>query len=335
MPAQPTILVTLRSELYAELFTPDADARLRKLAALTFNTDERNWSSDKLASQISGYDAVITGWGTPKFTDAVLNASPELKLIAHSAGSIKAMLPPAVFERGIAVTHAASAIAPAVAELTLMLIMLSLRPVHKLDQTLKSGTWAQAKNMLMGQEIAGQRIGVVGAGYTGHCVIQLLRAVGAEVWAYDPYLTDVRAAELDVRKADLNTLLSECLIVTLQAPPTEETYHMIGAPQLALLQDGAVFINTARAHLVDQAALLAELQTGRFVAALDVFDPEPLPDDSPFRALENVVLTPHIAGASRQARVRQGTIIVDEIERFFGGETLRYRVTREILDIMA
>lgn len=335
MSPQPAVLVTLRPALYHELFTPDADARLRKLASLTFNTEERNWTSDELAARIAGFDAVITGWGTPKFTDAVLSASADLKLIAHSAGSIKAMLPPVVFDRGITVTHAASAIAPAVAELTLMLIMLSLRPVHTLDQTLKTRAWAQAKNMPMGQEIAGQRIGVVGAGYTGRCVIQLLRAVGADVWTYDPYLTDERATELGVRKVELNILLAECPVVTLQAPPTDETYHMIGAPQLALLQDGAVFINTARAHLVDQVALLAELQTGRFAAALDVFDPEPLPDDSPFRALDNVILTPHIAGASKQARIRQGNIIVDEIERFFSGEALRCRVTREMLNIMA
>jgi phosphoglycerate dehydrogenase-like enzyme len=331
----PNILVAVRPALYAELFTPEADARLNRLAALTFNDEDRNWSSDELAAQIAGYDAVITGWGTPKFTEAVLNASTALKLIAHSAGSIKAMLPPAVFEREISVTHAASAIAPAVAELTLMLIMLSLRPVHLLNQSLRSGTWAQAKDQGMGQEIAGQRIGVVGAGYTGRCVIQLLRAIGAEVWAYDPYLTSERAAELDVRKVELDTLLAGCPVITLQAPPTEATYHMIGASQLRLLQDGAVFINTARAHLVDQEALLAELRTGRIVAALDVFDPEPLPDDSPLRDLDNVILTPHIAGASQQARIRQGTIIVDEIERFFGGDALQYRVTREMLGIMA
>lgn len=322
----PNILVAIRPALYAELFTPEADAHLKKLAALTFSTKEGSLTSAELAARIGGYDAVITGWGTPKFTDAVLSASKQLKLIAHTAGSIKSMLPPAVFERGIAVTHAASAIAPAVAELTLMLIMLSLQ----------SGEgWNRAREMGMGQEIAGQRVGVIGAGYTGRCVIQLLRAVGAEVWACDPYLTSERAAEMGVRKADLHTLLAQCRIITLQAPPTDETYHMIGAEQLRLLPDGAVFINTARAHLVDQDALLAELQTGRFVAALDVFDPEPLPDDSPLRALDNVLLTPHIAGASRQARVRQGEIIVEEIERYFAGEPLRYRVTHDMLNIMA
>lgn len=332
----PNILVAIRPALYAELFTPEADAHLKKLAALTFSAEAGSLTSDELAARIGEYDAVITGWGTPKFTDAVLSASTQLKLIAHTAGSIKSMLPPAVFERGIAVTHAASAIAPAVAELTLMLIMLSLRPVHRMNAVLKSGEgWNRAREVGMGQEIAGQRVGVVGAGYTGRCVIQLLRAVGAEVWVCDPYLTNERAAEMGVRKADLHTLLTQCRIITLQAPPTDETHHMIGAEQLRLLPDGAVFINTARAHLVDQDALLAELQTGRFVAALDVFDPEPLPDDSPLRALDNVLLTPHIAGASQQARVRQGEIIVEEIERCFAGEPLRYRVTHDMLNIMA
>ena len=110
---------------------------------------------------------------------------------------------------------------------------------------------------------------------------------------------------------------------------------MIGARELRLLQDDAIFINTARAHLVDQEALLAELRTGRFQAALDVFDQEPLPSDSPFRRLDNVIITPHVAGASKQARLRQGQIIVEEIQRYLAGEPLRHRVTHEMLETMA
>ena len=104
---------------------------------------------------------------------------------------------------------------------------------------------------------------------------------------------------------------------------------------MSLLQDRAIFINTARSHLVDQDALLAELQTGRFQAALDVFDQEPLPSDSPFRQLDNVIITPHVAGASQQARLRQGQTMVEEIQRYLAGEPLRHRVTREMLDTMA
>jgi phosphoglycerate dehydrogenase-like enzyme len=110
---------------------------------------------------------------------------------------------------------------------------------------------------------------------------------------------------------------------------------MIKAREPGLLHYDAIFINTARSHLVDQAALLAELRTGRIQAALDVFDQEPLPADHPFRSLENVILTPHVAGATRQARQRQGQIIVEEIERFLNGEPLRHPVTKAMLATMA
>lgn len=335
MAARPEVLVTITPTLYRELFGGEADARLAGLANLSFNDQERNLTSAELAQQIGGFDAVVTGWGTPVFTEEVTAAATQLQLIAHAAGSIKAMLPPAVFGRGIAVTHAAVAIAPAVVEMTILLILLALRQVDRYDRVLKSDGWAAAKTLPLGEELAGQRVGVVGAGYTGRGVMRALCGLGAEVWVYDPYLTTAHATELGVRRAGLDELFVNCPIVTMQAPPTAETHHMVGAAQLARLRDGAIFINTARAYTVDQEALLAELQRGRIQAALDVYDQEPLPADSPFLQLENVILTPHIAGASVQARKRQGMTAVEEIERFFQGGELRYRVTAEMLATMA
>ncbi len=261
------VLVTIVPSLYQQLFTPAMQARLQEVAHVRFNESERNWTSEELAQQIGGYDAVITGWGTPTFTQEVMAAAEKLRLIAHSAGSIKRMLPPAVFDSELQVTHAAVAIAPAVAEMTMLLILLSLRQVHVQDRQLKAGVpWAEAR--FMGQELAGQRVGVVGAGYTGRCVIRLLRGWGAEVWVADPYLDAQRAAQLDVTQVSLDELFANCAIVTMQAPPTEETFRMIKASHLAALPDGAIFVNTARSHSVDNDALLAELQSGRIQAAL-------------------------------------------------------------------
>jgi phosphoglycerate dehydrogenase-like enzyme len=331
---QPNVLVTITPSLYQQLFTPAAQARLQEMAAVRFNEEERNWTSEELAQRIGGYDAVITGWGTPIFTEPVMAAANQLRLIAHSAGSIKKMLPPHVFDSDVQVTHAAVAIAPAVAEMTMLLILLSLRQVHMQDRKLKAGVpWREAQ--FMGQELAGQRVGVVGAGYTGRCVIRLLRGWGAEVWVADPYLDAERAAQLEVTKVTLDELFANCAIVTVQAPPTDETFRMIKARHLAALPDGAIFVNTARSHTIDYDALLTELQSGRIQAALDVFDEEPLPPDSPFLQLENVIVTPHTAGASRQARFRQGTVIVEELERFFQGESPRYAVTGDMLATMA
>jgi phosphoglycerate dehydrogenase-like enzyme len=330
------IFVAIRPSIYQTVFDAEQDRLLRAFGALTFQTSDAPLTSEQLAEQLAGCEIVVTGWGTPRFTDDVLAAAGNLKLIAHSAGSIKTLLPPAVFERGIAVSHAAGAIAPAVAEMTILLILLSLRQVQTLDRQMKAGgDWAAGKTLGLGRELAGSRVGVVGAGYTGRCVIKLLTAHAAEVWVYDSYLSAEQAAALGVRMTALDELLVGCPIVTLQAPPTNETYHMIGVRELGLLQDGAIFINTARSHLIDQEALLAELRSGRIQAALDVFDQEPLPPDHPFRRLENVILTPHVAGATRQARLRQGQTTVEEIKRFLAGEPLRYQVIGAMLETMA
>ena len=330
------ILVLPQPALYDEIMTTETDARLHGMGDVTRNLESRNWSSSELAENIGGYDVIVTGWGTPVFTDEVLAAADRLRLVGHTAGSIKGMLPPPVFDRDICVTHAAGAIAPAVAELTIALILMSLRQVHKLDAMLRSGAaWSEAKGAVIGRELAGQLVGVVGAGYTGRQVIGLLKGFNADVLVYDPYLEPDSAAELGVRTSGLDSLFADCAIVTLQAPPTEETYHLVGAKQLALLPDGAVFVNTARSYLVDEAALLQELRKNRFVAALDVFDQEPLPQDSPFFQLDNVIVTPHVAGHSAQARWRQGQSIVDEIERFLAGQPLLYSVTKEMLSVMA
>ncbi len=332
----PKILVILRSSLYRELFTPPTDQALRKLGQVVFHDQERDLTSAELAERLPGFDAVVTGWGSPRFTDEVLAAADRLRLIAHSAGTIKAMLPPAVFQRGIVVTHAAVAFATAVAEMSLLLTMLLLRQAHKQDRMLKAGeSWGKAQSPRLGQEITGQRVGVVGAGYTGRAFIKLLRALDVEVWVYDPYLNEEGAVQLGVRRVALDELLTCCPVVSLQAPSTPETHHMIGARELSLLQDGAILINTARSWLVDQKALLSELQSGRIQAALDVFDQEPLPVDHPFRQLDNVFLTPHVAAATFQARQRQGQTVVEEMRRFFSGQPLQYQVTLEKLAIMA
>ena len=129
--------------------------------------------------------------------------------------------------------------------------------------------------------------------------------------------------------------MRECPLVSLHAPSTPETYRMLGAEQFNWLQDGALFINTARSHPIDEAALLAELQTGRISAALDVFEQEPLPNDSPFRQLENVIISPHMAAVTDQAYRRQGRITTDEVASFLRDGKLRYEVTRDMLDRMA
>lgn len=333
---RPKVLVLPKPSLYRELFAPEADAALRDLADVTFNPDERNWSAADVAERIGDSDAVVTGWGSPTFDAVILDRADRLRLLAHSAGSVKGVASPVVFERAIAVTSAAIALAPAVAEFALLLVLLGLRPVHKYDLSMRQGAgWAGPNAFGPGQEMAGQRIGVIGASMVGRHFIGLARALGADVLVYDPYFPDDDARMLGVLKHNLRAVMAVCPIVSVHAPTTPETRHMIGAAELALLPDDALLVNTARSWVVDQDALLAELRAGRIRAALDVFDEEPLPADSPFRRLDNVIVTPHVAGATIQARFRQGQTVVEELRRFFSGQALRYAVTRERLAILA
>jgi phosphoglycerate dehydrogenase-like enzyme len=334
--SQARILVLPRPKLYRELFGPEEERLLRSLGEVVFHESESGPSAQELAANIGGFDIVLTGWGSPIFTDEVVKAATDLKLLAHTAGSIKDMFPPALFERGIKITHAAPAIAGAVAEWAFLLMLTMLQRPHLHDRNLRYGVWDKGAPPVR-RELVGQRVGLVAASYTGRSLAVLLRGIGTEVWIYDPYLEEAEAVDLGVQKVGLDQLFSECRIVSLHAPITPETHKMIGARELALLADGALFVNTARAWLVDEPALIAELQSGRINAALDVFDNEPLPRENPFRELarENVLLTPHMAAHTVEARRRQGTHMVAEIQRYLAGESLLYEVKQEHLATMA
>jgi len=322
--AKPNVLVLPGPTLYHRLFNAETDARLRNLAEVTFNDRDENWTSQYLAERIGPYDGLVTCWGSPRITDEVLDAAPNLKVIAHSAGSVKGIIKENVLERGIRVSSASIAMAPAVAEFSLILTFLGLRLIHEYDFGMRraSRQWDSQEEFGVGWEIASSRIGVVGAGMVGRLYIAKAKALGADVCVCDPYLTGESASELGATKLDLAELLESCPIVVIHAPTTPETHHMIGAAELALMPDNGYLINTARSWVVDQEALLAELRSGRIRAALDVFDEEPLPLDHPFRPLPNVLLTPHIAGATMQTRDRQGECAVRDLENAFAGRPL-------------
>ena len=330
---QLTAAVAVRPTLFNALFSEQSQQDLASLAALRYQEEDGRLSEDEMIALVRDCEVAVTGWGTPPFSQNVVDACPNLKLVAHSAGTIKNLLPDPVWNRGIKVVHAAAAIAPAVAEMTVLLMLMCRRDVHNINRRMHAGEqWPQLE---LGFELGGTRVGVIGAGHTGRNVIKLLHGFAADIVVYDPYLSPERASELKVTKTSLEELMSTCSIITVQAPTTPETYHMLSREHLAMIQDGALFINTARSHAVDADALYDALKTNRFQAALDVFDSEPLAVDSRLRGLPNLVLTPHMAGKSEQARKRQGALIVEQLQLYATGRPLTQEVTRDMLTTMA
>jgi phosphoglycerate dehydrogenase-like enzyme len=279
---------------------------------------------------------VITGWGTPSL--APLNdwsaEAFEVGLIMHSAGTIKHLVPFTAMERGLLVSSANSSLAEAVAEFTLGAIVLGRRQIFASAARLRAGNGHVSSYECF--EVRGSTIGIIGASAIGRRVLRLLAPLGATLLLSDPYCPPEDAAALGAELVSLPELMRRSDIVSLHAPVTKETLGMLGAADFSAMKDGALFINTARGRLIDPGALLRELQTGRISALLDVTDPqEPLPPDSPFFALENCTVLPHIAGISRQARQRQGRISIDETLRFLTGEPLQYRIQPERWETMA
>jgi len=330
------VLITTPQPLCGNVLSEDALVELRRFANVTMNEDRRNWTGPEIAERLPGMEAVLASWdlSQTRLTPEVLAKADKLRIIAYAAGSVKGWVTREVYGRGIVVTHAASRIADSVAEYTLLLAMMGLRRPQDMGRRMRSGV-VQTKYDPPTYDIAGKKVGLLGIGYVGQRAAPLFQAMGAEVWAYDPYLPPERAAELGVCMTDLDELLSQCKVISIHLPSTEETRHMLGARELALIQDGAVFVNTASAWVLDQDALIAELSTGRFWAALDVTDPDPAPAEHPLRNLDNVFYTPHIAGPTTEARRELMGLMIGELERFFNGEALRFAVPQSILARMA
>jgi phosphoglycerate dehydrogenase-like enzyme len=331
----PTVALLLADARRREVLTPEAEHQLLGFARVV-RPPSADLAADHVPSLLAGAVACITGWGTPPLNKDVLDHAPDLQLVAHTAGSIRNLLPAAAVKRGLRVSHAAAIIADAVAEHVLAQAFLSVRQLHLQHQAMQQAEdWFDIRRKFPGRLVGNMRVGIIGTGRVGRAVIHLFRGLGSTVLASDPFLTPGDATELGVESVLLDELLERSDLVSLHAPLLDATRGMIGAAELARLQDGAVFINCARAPLVDERALLRELETRRIVAALDVFADEPLPPGSPFRRLPNVILSPHSAGHTRDTHVRQGQAMVDEVQRFVRGEPLKYEIGPEMLPVIA
>lgn len=331
-----TIAVAATPTLRSLFFPDDIWDALASLGRVRLPAADADLADpDCFAHLVRDADVVVTTWGCAPLSARVLADAPRLRLLAHTGASVKAYVTEAAFAQGIRVTQAGDAMAYAVGEQALALTLALLHRVNRFDRALRSGAqWSSAKSAPPRRELRGSVVGVVGASRTGRAYIGLVRALGARVLAADPYLSDGDAASLGVSRADLDDVLTGSRVVSLHAPVLPATVGMIGARELALMPDGAVLVNTARAALVDTPALIARLRTGRLDAALDVFDEEPLPPDHPLRAMRNVLLTPHEAAGTAESRRRAGEIVVAEVARFLHGEPLHHEVSVAMLDRM-
>lgn len=328
-----TALVAMRRDVAALALLPGVRARL----AARFDVPDLvvdDFGRPGAREALSRTEVLITGWGCPPVDVGVLAAAPRLRAVMHAAGSVKHVLAPEVWQRGITVSSAAPANAGPVADYTVAAIHLSAKRAFRSAGEYRAG---RPRDLTVSPRTGflDRTVGIVGASRTGRLVLERLAGTGVRLLVHDPYLAAAEASALGAEPVGLDALLTGSDIVSLHAPLLPATRHLVDARALGLLRDGAVLVNTARGGLVDTEALTAHCARGRIDAVLDVTDPEPLPPGHPLLRLPNVLVTPHVAGAMGTEVRLLGEFAVAEAERFAAGERLLGEVRAEDLPRLA
>ena len=286
----------------------------------------RIYNADQLAERIAAEGAEIVVVEVDSLSGPVFEAG--VWAVASTRGDPNNVDVAAATAAGVPVLYTPGRNADAVAELTVALLLAVTRHLLPADSDLRTGNVFRDRSIpyqrFRGAEIAGRTAGLVGLGAVGRALRWRLRGLGLRVVAHDPYNVEARHT--------LDELLGEADVVSLHAPVTGETVGMIGAGEFAAMRDGVVFLNTARAQLHDTDALVEALRSGKVAGAgLDHFVGERLPTDHPLVALPNVVLTPHIGGATWDTEARQAQMVADDLEALLSGATPAHIRNPEVL----
>jgi phosphoglycerate dehydrogenase-like enzyme len=324
-------------------FHPDGLARLRRHMEVVHEdwrvNQKIHFDGSKFAALIKQHQADVLIVEADLVHDEVLDAC-DLKLIACCRGDPINIGLERATAKGIPVLFAPGRNADAVADLTLAHMLCLARHVYTVNTLLKGGQmrFASTKDYLSvygaygGFELGGVTVGVVGFGAIGRAVTRRLQGFGSTILAYDPFVPADKMASGGARAVDLDTLMSDSDIVTIHCPEMPETFGLVSRARIERMKPGALFLNLARASIVDDDALYEAAHSGRIAGvALDVFRDEPVQPDNRFVQLPNCIVSPHLGGATRDVIRHQTEIIVDDIERHLRGERPAHIANPEVL----
>lgn len=285
--------------------------------------DRAGISAEELATIISKYDALVVR-GRTKVTAELLERAAKLKIIARAGVGVDNIDWQAAAKLGIPVVNTPTATTIAVAEHTLALLLTLARRIPQANASLKSGLWE--KKSLIGMELAGKTMGIIGAGRIGQAVAARVQSFKMDVLGYDPLVPDADLKLQGITPIPLDALYARADMISVHTPLNEETTGMIDATAFAKMKPGAIIISTARGGIVDEAALLENLTSGHIAgAALDVFENEP-PGKSRLVSHPNLIATPHIAAQTGEAQARAAQHAAEEIIRRLEGLPLRWQI---------
>lgn len=273
---------------------------------------------DELVRSVKDYDIVVVRSRT-KITKEVIDANPKIKIIARVGVGLDNIDAKYAESKGIHVINAELAAMTSVAELVIGFMLSLARSIPRADASIKNGKWL--KKELVGMELKGKYLGIVGVGKIGKRIARIARGLNMNIIGYDVVPIDQQfSREVNMIASDLNTLLSSSDFVTLHVPLTEGTKHLMNEQRLALMKKSACLINTSRGAVIDENALYAALKEDRLAgAALDVFEVEP-PVNSALVQMPNVICTPHIGAQTYEAQELAANVIAEKIIQMLKGQ---------------
>ena len=275
---------------------------------------EQQLSEAELIEIIDLFDGVVAG--DDEFTARVLERAKRLKVISKWGIGLDAIERATAERLGIKVFNTPNVFADEVGDVAIGYIIMLTRKLHKMDQSVRAGGWLKVQGM----SLRGKILGIIGAGSIGRGIARRARALGMEILAHDPVpVPPSLIEETGLRQVSLDELLARSDFVSLSCNLTSENCHMLGAKQFARMKDGAYLLNVARGPLIDEAALVGALHSGKLAgAALDVFEREPLPPDSPLRQFDNCIFGTHNGSNTLEAVLRVNEKAIANLFRGLG-----------------
>ena len=320
------IYITMPINDTSERFlTPRNRELLNSIGEVEQNPYDRPLTVEEVVELANDADVLITCWGTCLYHKADVLKMPNLKLIAHFAGSVAPVVAQDVYETDVKVISGNDVFAKSVAEGCLCYTLAALRRLEHFMSNMRQGGFKEDPHYNRG--LFGKKLGIVGFGAIARYYLELVRWFDLEVLIYSSHLTDEEAAKYGGRTASLEEIFSQCDVISIHASNTPKTYHMITRELLERLKPDALLVNTARGAVIDEPAMFEMLLDGKFYAALDVYEVEPPAPDAPIRKCENVLLMPHMGGPTMDMRSVVAIEVIKDIARLGRGEQLQYEIT--------
>ncbi len=314
----------------AQFFPEDVKNYVESIADIKWGTGDYVTTEEVVRDIDPDTDIYVTLWGSPRLDTEILAAAPNIKLLVHLAGTVVPFVSDPMWDKGIRALSGNDHFAESVAEGCIAYMTTALRRINYFCTSLKENRdWKGASDYAYG--LLDRTVGLVSLGAISKYLIEMLQPFGCKIKVYSRKPLGEEYTSRGIEQASLEEIFSTCDVISIHTAYNDHTHHMIGADLFKLIKPGALFLNTARGAVLDEAALIEELKDGRFTALLDVFEQEPPAEDSPLYTLDNVIMMPHMGGPTTD---RYPFIVRDlftEARNYVDGKKtdLQYEISRE------